>query len=226
MTERPQDLVAAGYDLIAERYAAWQAGVRGDPRERYVASMLERLPSQPRILEIGCGPGVEPTPTSARLGRLTAIDISQAQIDHARAAVPGVRLIHGDIVTAGFPAASFDAVVALYVLTHVPSSELPALLRRIASWLAPCGTFLATFGGRGPHDSFVDDWLGAPMFFSGFDPPANERLVAAAGLTIVESRVEPMREPESEPGQGEQTVAFHWVLAEREASRLPTDSRP
>jgi hypothetical protein len=33
---KPQDIVAAGYDAMAERYAAWQSAVVGDPRGRYV----------------------------------------------------------------------------------------------------------------------------------------------------------------------------------------------
>ena len=43
----------------------------------------------------------------------------------------------------------------------------------------------------------------------------NERLVRAAGLSILESRPEPMEEPESEPGRGPETASFHWILAQK-----------
>ena len=36
-----------------------------------------------------------------------------------RAAVLDATLIHGDVTTVSFPAQAFDAVVALYVLTHI-----------------------------------------------------------------------------------------------------------
>ena len=192
MSERPQDLVAAGYDAMVARYAEWAAQVVGDPRERYVRELLSRIPSSPDVLEIGCGAGVEPTPTLAAGGRLVGIDVSRAQIERARVAVPEGEFIHGDVTTATFDPESFDAVVALYVLTHIPSAELPGLLERVATWLRPGGVLLATFGSRGPHDSFVDDFLGVPMFFSGYDCETNERLVRAAGLSILESRPEPM----------------------------------
>jgi hypothetical protein len=104
-------------------------------------------------------------------------------------------------------------VVALFVLTHVPGAELPGLLKRIGQWLRAGGVVLATFGSGSCHETVVDDWLGAPMFFSGYEEETNERLVQEAGLTIVESCLEPMREPESEPGTGPQTVSFHWILA-------------
>jgi hypothetical protein len=107
-------------------------------------------------------------------------------------------------------------VVALYVLTHVPSAELPGLLQRISQWLRRGGVLLATFGGSGRHNSYVDDFLGAPMFFSGLDPETNEQLVQEAELKILESQVELMQEPENEPGRGPETAAFHWILGQKD----------
>ena len=217
MSPRPQDIVRDGYDAMSDRYAAWQSEIADDPRDRYVELLLARLPERPDILEIGCGAGIEPTPTFARIGRLTGIDISGAQIERAQKALPEAELIHGDFTTATFAAGSYDAVVALFTLTHIPADDLPALLGRVARWLRPDGLFLATFGTGAAHETVVDDFLGAPMFFSGFDEETNERLVREAGLTIVESRVEVMHEPESEPGKGDADVAFHWILARRNA---------
>ena len=214
---RPQDLVAAGYDAIAERYAEWQTGVVGDPRTRYVERLLDLLPARPDILEIGCGAGIEPSATFARLGRLTGVDISRAQIERARRALPTADLLHADITGATFPAGSFDAVVALYVFTHVPAGTLPDLLQGIGTWLRPGGLLLATFGAGPVHESVVDDWLGAPMFFSGFDEQTNERLVSEAGLTVLESRAEQMEEPESERGHGPVLVSFQWILGRKGA---------
>jgi SAM-dependent methyltransferase len=209
MTQRrPQKVVAAGYDRMATRYAEWQTRIVGDPRDRYVERLLSRLPRDPDILEIGSGAGVEPTPTFAKRGRLVGVDISRAQIERAQATVPNARFVQGDILETALDEETFDAVVALYVLTHIPTGELPGLLHRISAWLRPSGVFLGTFGNAGQHDEFEDDWLGVPMFFSGFDPSTNEALVRAAGMRVVESRIEPMQEPEGE-------VRFHWLLAEK-----------
>jgi ubiquinone/menaquinone biosynthesis C-methylase UbiE len=216
-SRRPQDVVAAGYDAMSERYAAWQSEITGDPRDRWTQQLLSTLPERPDVLELGCGAGIEPTPTFARNGRLTGIDISRAQIERARKTLPDAELIHGDFTAVTFPPGSFDAVVALFTLTHVPAAELPALLGRVATWLRPHGLFLATFGSGPAHESVVDDFLGAPMFFSGFAEEMNERLVREARLEILESKVEVMHEPESEPGQGAADAAFHWILARKDA---------
>jgi len=79
---------------------------------------------------------------------------------------------------------------------------------------------LATFGA-GREDTFVDDWLGVPMYFGGLDRLSNERMIEAAGLTVLESRLEPILEPESETGRGRQRLVFHWVLAAK-----PVGARP
>ncbi|HEX6195178.1 MAG TPA: class I SAM-dependent methyltransferase [Jiangellaceae bacterium] len=200
------EVVAAGYDRIAPRYAEWQTRIIGDPRARYVERMLSFLPPDPDILEIGCGAGVEPTPTFAELGNLTGVDISGEQIDRARAAVPAGEFVHADILDLQFADQSFDAIVALFVLTHVPTDLLPDLLNRVSSWLRPGGAFLATFSSAGEHHELVEDWLGVAMFFSGLDVAGNEALVKTAGLRVLESRVEPMQAPDGED-------SFHWVVA-------------
>ena len=213
---RPQDIVAAGYDAMSQRYAAWQSEITGDPRDRWTQRLLSLLPERPNILELGCGACIEPTPTFARVGRLTGVDISRAQIERGRKALPEADLIHGDFTTATFAAGSFDAVVALFTLTHVPAADLPPLLGRVATWLHAGGLLLATFGTGAEHETVIDDFLGAPMFFSGFDEETNERLVRDAGLTVIESCTEIMHEPESEPARGDAEVAFHWILARKE----------
>jgi cyclopropane fatty-acyl-phospholipid synthase-like methyltransferase len=214
---KPQGIVAAGYDAMSERYAAWQSEIADDPRDGYVKRLLARLPERPDILEIGCGAGIEPSPTLARIGRLTGVDISGAQIDRARKALPDAKLIHGDVTTASFAEGSFDAIVALYMLTHVPVADLTVLLGRVATWLRPDGLLLATFGSGPRQEAVVDDWLGAPMFFSELDKETNERLVQEAGLRVIDSQLEVMHEPESEPGQGPVEVVFHWILARKVA---------
>jgi SAM-dependent methyltransferase len=212
---RPQQLVAAGYDRLGDRYARWASRVVGDPRGRYVEKLLSLIATDPIVLEIGCGSGLEPTPTLARFGRLVGVDISRAQIDRARAALPSAEFIHADITSASFASSSFDAAVGLFVFTHIPCTELPTLLRRIGGWLRPLGLLLATFGCGSRHETNVDDWLGVPMFFSGFEETTNESLVRDARLVVLESRIEQMREPETPTGPASLRIDFHWVLAQK-----------
>jgi len=203
------EIVERGYDAIADRFAAWQKGITGSTRLEHVERLLERLPEGPHLHELGIGAGVRSSRLLAERGRLTGVDISREQLRRARARVPAATLVHADVMRLELKPASFDAVVALYVLNHVPRAELGPLLRRAAGWLRPGGLFLASFGAMDTVDAVEDDWLGVPMFFAGFQPETNSRLVREAGLDVVEDELERL----VEPGQGEAT--FHWLLARK-----------
>ena len=204
----PKALVARGYDAIVERFAEWQEGIVGDERGRWVRELLARLPPDPDVLELGCGAAVESTALLAARGRLTGVDISREQLRRARERLPGAVFVEGDITKVGFRAGSFDAVVSLFVLQHVPHDELPRLLASVARWLRRGGHFLATMGVRG-RGEFVEDWLGVPMFFNSITADESRRLVRDAGLELVHDEVV----TQDEPGHGAR--AFLWVLARR-----------
>jgi SAM-dependent methyltransferase len=205
-------VVAAGYDAVADRYAEWQRGIVGSRRLEWLDRLLAALPERPETLELGVGQGVRSTRVLAERGRLVGIDISREQLRRARRRLPaGVELLHGDVADFDFPAASFDAVVAFYVLTHLPRGELGPLLGRIAAWLRPGGMLLATFGARDTLDAVQEDWLGAPMFFAGYAPDENRRLVQAARLEIVGDEVETIVEPQPDAG----LARFQWLLARK-----------
>ena len=201
-------LVAAGYDDAAERFVAWQRGVVGSSRERRVARLIEALPLEADVLELGVGAGSDTSVALARRARLTGVDVSAAMLARARARLPGARLLQSDLLELDAPDGSYDAVVALYALNHVLRDELGPLFARVARWLRPGGVFLATLGAR-DEPGWLGEWLGSPTFFSGHAPPVNEQLVVDAGLELVESEVETV----PEPGHGD--VSFHWVLARR-----------
>ena len=204
----PAALVAAGYDEMADDFGEWQKAVVGSQRLVWLDRLLERLPEQPDLLELGCGAGVRSTRVLAERGRLVGLDVSAEQVRRARERVPQAEFTVGDVTRVEFPRASFDAVVAFYVLTHVPRSELSSLMTKIARWLRPGGHFLATFGASEHDDVVQEDWLGVPMFFAGLSPEGNLTIVRAAGLEIVADAVEEIQEPDG-------LARFHWVLAQK-----------
>jgi SAM-dependent methyltransferase len=204
----PVDLVAAGYDEMTDTYHAWQKRIQGSQRLAWLDRLLERLPERPEVLELGSGAGVRSTRVLAERGRLVGIDVSAEQVRRARERVPGVEFHIGDYLEVEFPRASFDGVVAFYTLTHVPRSELSALLARVARWLRPGGHFLATFGTVDHDDVIQDEWLGVPMFFSGMTPAQNAAIVRAVGLEVVAEEVEEIVEPDG-------PARFHWILARK-----------
>lgn len=200
--------VEAGYDALADRFAEWGARVEGDPWERFLDELVSRLPAGARVLDLGCGNGDK----ISRLGdrfEVIGVDMSQRQLELARAAVPGATFIQADFAELDFPAETFDAVTAFYSLLHVPQDEQFALLGLIKNWLKPGGLFLASMSHLGGPDR-VEEWLGVDMFFSGFDAETNRRLVRDAGFELLIEELVWMREPEPDGD-----AAFLWVLGRK-----------
>ena len=121
----------------------------------------------------------------ARAAELPGVDFSQVQIRRARRLVPAATFLHRDIIRLILPAATFEAVVCLYTLIHLPLAEQPPLLGRIAGWLRPGGWLLATTG----HQAWTgaeEGWLGGtvPMWWSHADAATYRAWLQAAGLRV------------------------------------------
>jgi len=123
----PKQIVADGYDAIAETYRDWTEADSW-PRLEWLALLEAELPGGSEVLELGCGAGVPVTRALAEQHRVTGVDISARQIELARENVPGATFVQGDALAVGLP--QVDAVVSLYMSGHVPRGEQPELLRR------------------------------------------------------------------------------------------------
>jgi ubiquinone/menaquinone biosynthesis C-methylase UbiE len=191
MPDDPKRIVEAGYDAMADRFAAWQAEIPDSPHLAWVKELIGRLPANPDVLELGCGAAIEPTQLLAEKGRFIGVDISGEQLRRARTRCPQATFHHADMTEVEYPEETFDAVVCAYALNHVPRRDLAELVPRIAGWLRPNGYLLASFGVSG-GEGIEEEWLGVPMFFASFTADENRRLVTEAGLEILRDEVVPI----------------------------------
>jgi SAM-dependent methyltransferase len=198
-------LVAAGYDAMAETWEDWSARITDDPRHDWLEELLAVLPLDARVVELGCGNGTRETRELAARTQLIGVDLSEEQLRRARERVPEAEFVHGDLTSVEFAAGSLDAVASFYVFNHVPRELLAPLLARIHSWLASPGWLLAAFG-TGDEAEWFGDFLGAPSFFSSFAPAVNTQLARDAGFSIERDDVVTITEPEGQ-------VQFQWILA-------------
>ena len=196
----------AAYDTIAETYAEWSSSFES-PVGAWVARFGEQVPAGARVLELGCGGDNPSTRTLTGRYDYLGVDLSSVQLERARRAFPDSQFQLGDVTRLELEPASFDGVVSLFMLGHIPRAEQAPLLGKIASWLRPGGWLLATFGTADTDDEITDDWLGAPMLFASFDEQTNRDLLAAAGFEPIDVRVVPFEEP------GEVLTRFMWALA-------------
>jgi SAM-dependent methyltransferase len=214
----PRAIVAAGYDALGARYLDWSREIRGDPRGRFVDELVARLPDRARILDLGCGPGVPSTRRLTEHGHVVAVDVSEAQLRLAREAVPGAALVRADLAEVAFRPSSFDAVVSLYAISHVPREAHRDVFVAAARWRRPGGLLLAPLA-TGDSPAWRGEWLGVEMHFSSHPPPTTHDLVTRSGLELLADEVVTMREPAGE-------ASFLWLLARRrQSSSIPGGSR-
>lgn len=124
---------------------------------RWLFDRLLRLPSDSRILELGCGPGWLWRGNRARLPRqwavtLTDFSTGMATVTHAHLSHdPVFRFGVADAQALPFAAGSFDAVIANSMLYHVPNRA--QTYTEITRVLRPGGRlFASTFGKDHMHE--------------------------------------------------------------------------
>ncbi|MBN1461021.1 MAG: class I SAM-dependent methyltransferase [Armatimonadetes bacterium] len=180
-----RELVRAGYDSCADSYAAARCGDDSDQ----VAPLLEVLPDGSSVLDLGCGAGV---PIARRLSErhsVTGVDTSEAMLRLARANVPDVRFIHGDIIDVELTESSFDAAVAIFVLFHLPREEHGYVFERVWSWLRPGGCFLVTLTEHAEAPYIEHDFFGTDMYWSNWALADYRSLLVGLGFEIVHERI-------------------------------------
>jgi SAM-dependent methyltransferase len=206
--DKRKAIVQAGYDAIPSAYAEWSARSSDPGRERLLPEFMARLPDGAAVLDLGCGAGIPSTRLLAERSRVTGVDISAAQLMAARRNVPRATFLQGDLASIEIPTGSFDGIVALYSISHVPREEHANLFRRLSNWLPSGGLFIASLGARDSPD-WHGEWLGGQrMFFSSHDAATNRELVTSAGFELLIDEVIQTEEPEG-------PVQFLWLLARR-----------
>ena len=192
-----------GYDEVAERYLYFTEPHIAT-RHEWLARARAKMRPGSTVLDLGCG-AMTATRTLVDGFTVVGVDLSMEQLRMARSATGGAALVvQSDMSEVAVRPGSIGAVVSMWAFLHVPREEHAGILRRIAEWLEPGGAFLGSFGTTDDPGS-IENFLGAPMFFSHFDADASIALVSEAGLSVEEAAL--VTEPDG--------TRSPWVLALR-----------
>jgi SAM-dependent methyltransferase len=138
-------IAAQTLDHYEQRAADFREGTRDHDVSQNVAALLERIEVAPpaTILDFGCGPGRD-LATFTRLGHRAIGLEGCAQFAAMARADTGCEVWQQDFLALDLPAATFDGVFANASLFHVPSQELPRVLRELHAALKPGGVLVAS----------------------------------------------------------------------------------
>jgi 2-polyprenyl-3-methyl-5-hydroxy-6-metoxy-1,4-benzoquinol methylase len=128
------------YDLTAEMTAdEWY---KNDILMPTIKEFVSLLPKNPRVLDLGCGPGHETKRLSSTGADVTGIDYSSECIRVARKHCPECKFEVMDFRNLDDRFGQFDGVFASGSLIHVKSNELSSVIGKVSRILRKNGYFL------------------------------------------------------------------------------------
>ena len=169
------------------RAAEFRAGTRDHDVSQNIAALLRHMEGPPpfTILDFGCGPGRD-LRTLAALGHtVIGLDGSAAFVAMARADT-GCDVWQQDFLALELPGNRFDGIFANASLFHVPSQELPRVLRQLHVALKPASVLFSS-NPRGQND---EGWNGE-RYGVYHDLDGWRRYLSDAGFTEIEHYYRP-----------------------------------
>ena len=175
----PQDvekiavLTLEHYNQRAEDF--WE-GTRDHDVSQNIAALLQHIGGEPpfTLLDFGCGPGRD-LKVFAELGH-AAVGLEGAVRFAAMArAHSGCEVWQQDFLTLDLPDNHFDGVFANAALFHVPSQELPRVLRELHATLKPGGVLFSS----NPRGHNEEGWNGG-RYGAYYDLETWRRYMSAA----------------------------------------------
>lgn len=145
-------LTLAHYDQRAEEF--WR-GTRGHDVRQNIEALLNAIeaPAPFAILDFGCGPGRD-LKAFVDMGHLAVGLEGSARFAAMAREFSGCEVWEQDFLALDLPAGRFDGVFANAALFHVPSLELPRVLRELHAALKPGGVLFSS----NPHGANEEGW--------------------------------------------------------------------
>ncbi len=163
------------YDEQAQAY--WE-GTRDHDVSQNVDALLQSIEVPPpfELLDLGCGPGRDLKTFTALGHRATGLEGS-AQLAALARTNSGCEVLEQNFLALKLPSSHFDGVFANAVLFHVPTQELPRILRELHATLKPGGVLFTS----NPRGDGQEGWNG-DRYGAFHDWPTWRDFVCAAGF--------------------------------------------
>ncbi len=165
MNLNPKDLTTISDTTVAhynERAEDFWEGTRDHDVSQNIDALLQYIEGDSpfTILDFGCGPGRDLKSFAVRGHRAVGLEGSARFAAMARA-FSGCEVLHQDFLKLALPAATFDGVFANASLFHVPSQELPRVLRELYAALKSRGVLFASNPRGDNSEGWNSDRYGA-----------------------------------------------------------------
>ncbi len=174
------------------------------PDERSLLdAFLDELPANGHVLDMGCGSGIPYDRFLVDHGyTVTGVDVAETNIEAARENVPEARFVQDEFSDFSTDR-TFDGLLCMFALFHLPRDEHAETLSRFHSLLTADAPMLITMGTE-DVEWMSHEFYGTEMEWSFYDAETNKALILDAGFDILRTARIP-----DDRGDGEHL----WVLA-------------
>ena len=165
------DTVERSYDKMGEIYHSFRDN---EKFTQQLEQFSDLLPHPGKVLDAGSGAGKPTAEFLVNKGfHVTGVDISGKMVELARK----------NILTLDFPDDSFDGIICVYTLWHIPRSNHPAIIENFHRMLKEDGILVLNTGTY--ESEGMSDFFGEPMLWSTNNPKKTLGTVMDSGFEIV-----------------------------------------
>ena len=152
-----QKVSAVTLDHYNRRAEDFREGTRDHDVSQNIAALLEAIEGEPpfTLLDFGCGPGRDLKQFAALGHKAIGLDGAARFAEMARSD-SGCEVWQQDFLALDLPDGHFDGIFANASLFHIPSTELPRILRELRASLKPRGILFSSI----PHGDNSEGWNG------------------------------------------------------------------
>jgi SAM-dependent methyltransferase len=179
------------YDRNADAF--WR-GTRDHDVTQNIEALLRHIEGKPpfAILDLGCGPGRD-LKAFMELGHVAVGLEGSARFVRMAREYSGCEVWLQDFLRLDLPAGRFDGIYANAALFHVPTQELPRVLRELHAALKPGGVLFSS----NPRGSNEEGW-NERRYGAYWNFPTWRRYVTAAGYVELEHYYRPAGVPRAQ----------------------------
>lgn len=174
-------LVKKSYDRIAvDYYTHRDLNKFNDLLDKFVSYLSPKA----HVLDAGCGAGIPSAKFLVDKGiKVTGIDLSDTMLNLAKKNVVEANFIKMDINILEFEENSFDGIISVFTLFHIPREKHLSIFENFHKILKEDGILMINTGINESEGRSM--FFGEEMFWSNYDPKKTLELVKRAGFSIL-----------------------------------------